>query len=79
MPGRSVATVSNGTQEEEEGFNKDLIIHAQLAVARRRRGLAPEIGGGPRSSGADPLYLEGYAPTTSSTTSSFSASASSRL
>ena len=77
--GRSVATVSNGTQEEE-GFKKDLIIHAQLAVARRRRGLAPEIGGGPRSSGADPLYLEGYAPTTSSsTTSSFSFSASSRL
>jgi len=37
-------------KEEEEGFKKDLIIHAQLAVARRRRGLAPEIGGGPRSS-----------------------------
>ena len=77
MLGRFVATVSNGTQEEE-GFNKDLIIHAQLAVARRRRGLAPEIGGGPHSSGADPLYLEGYAPTTS-TTSSFSPSAFSRL
>ena len=46
MLGRSVATVSNGTQEEE-GFNKDLIIHAQLAVARHRRGVAPEIGGGP--------------------------------
>ena len=46
MLGRSVATVPNRTLEEEEEERKlieDLIMLAQLAVARRRCGLAPEI------------------------------------